>query len=437
MKHNLAMILVVAGAIGCAIPSSAQDALFVDITEGEVAPLAIGVPDTRGAVSLDLADGVDAGTALARIVRADIGTDPFFNVVTASSSATADDTTLLRAYAARGTQALVIGRVNRAVDGSLVYSCAFLDVFSGAIEIEREFRVPPAQWRRAAHKCADMVVTHATGYRGHFDTRFAMVTDTVAGQRPTQGVAALDVDGANQVILAATGEPTAMPVFSPDNRRVLYMAYASDEPGLVLVDLVTGRRNRIQLPPGLPSAPQFSPDGQFVVMALSRDGNTDIYEHNLATGQTIRLTDTTGIDTSPSYSPDGSRIVFESDRSGQPQLYVMARDGSDQRRISIRDPHTSPAWSPDGRSIAFATQTAAGTRIGVMAPDGSKRKILTEGPHDEAPTWAPSGRAIGFQRNPADGSPPELRITDLSGRSQYAVAVPSLAAEPDWSEVLP
>ena len=35
----------------------------------------------------------------------------------------------------------------------------------------------------------------------------------------------------------------------------------------------------------------------------------------------------------PSWSPDGSQIAFESDRDGDYEIYIMAADGSNQRRL--------------------------------------------------------------------------------------------------------
>lgn len=437
MKYLFSSIVLAATFFFGANSLGAQERLFVDITDGVVAPLTVGVPDMVSGVQLDSPSATDAGPVLAEIVRADLATDPFFRVIATHAPMSNDEPTVLREYARRGTQALIMTRITRTPDEMLNYYCAFIDVFSGVAELEREFRVAPDQWRRAAHKCADMVVAHATGYKGHFDTRFALVASPASQQLSAGQIIAIDVDGANGSDLIEVGTLVAMPRFSPDNRYLIFIEYQGEIPGLVLADLRSSKRTRLKLPSGLPSAARFSPDGQKVAFALSQSGNTDIYEYDLTSGRVSRLTDTAGIDTSPSYSPDGSQIVFESDRSGQPQLYVMQSDGKGQQRISFGGSHGSPSWSPDGRFIAFVTHTNEGSGIGLIAPDGTKRRILSKGPHDEDPVWAPSSRAIAFQHNRTDLGPTELRIVDFEGRRQSVVPLVSQGTEPDWSEVLP
>ena len=428
---------IVLPALACGLwpaTAAAQDRLFVDITQGTVAPLSVGVPEIASSVLLDDPGVGDLGQVLARIIRDDLSTSAFFRIVTPSSPASANDSALLRAFAAGGVQGLVIGRPTRLPDGSLLYSCSFFDVFSGALEVSREFAVPTHQWRRAAHKCADLVFTHTTGYPGHFDTRFVMAAAQPEGARLRTNVVALGFDGAGMEQLAPGQGLVAMPRLGPDGRSLLFVAYADDVPRLVVANLDTGTRTTLRLPTGLPSAARFSPDGTHILFALARNGDSDIFEHELSTGQTVQLTNTTGIDTSPAYAPDGLTIAFESDRSGEPQVYVMRRDGSDQRRVTFGDAHGSPVWNPGGDALAFVRYDREGSRIAVGAPDGSGMRVLSSGPHDEDPSWAPSGRAVSFQHTQPGTSQATLWIADVSGVRAFPVAEASPVSEPQWSE---
>jgi TolB protein len=413
---------------------AAQDRLFVDVNQGTVAPLSVGVPEIASGLLLDEAGVGDVGQSLARIMGADLSTSAFFRVVPTVGLSTDDNNALLSASAADGVQGLVIGRPTRLADGRLRYACSYYDVFSEALEISRDIEVPAHQWRRAAHKCADLVFTHTTGYPGHFDSRFVMTADVAGGAGLRTNVMAVDFDGAHMVQLAPGQDLVAMPRMSPDGRFVVFMAYARDVPRLIVANIDTGARTTLQLPTGLPSAARFSPDGGSIVFALARNGDSDIFEYELATGKTVQLTDTTGTDTSPAYAPDGLTIAFESDRSGEQQVYLMRRNGSDQRRITFGDAHGSPVWNPRGDALAFVRFAADGSRIAASSPDGSGTRLISAGPHDEDPSWAPSGRAVSFQRTAPGAVQASLWIADISGTRAFAVAVGSPVSEPQWSE---
>lgn len=93
-----------------------------------------------------------------------------------------------------------------------------------------------------------------------------------------------------------------------------------------------------------------SPDSKRVVF----DMLGDIYTLSAAGGKATAITRGMGFDTQPTYSPDGAWIAFVSDRSGAENVWVMRRDGSDARQISLGGDDSvlvSPAWSADGKSI--------------------------------------------------------------------------------------
>ena len=104
------------------------------------------------------------------------------------------------------------------------------------------------------------------------------------------------------------------------------------------------------------------------------------------------------IDVSPSWSPDGKRLALVSDRSGTPQIYIMDRDGGNQRRISYQSAYSAtPAWSPDGRWIAYGVRTEAQFDLYLIDPTGEVTvPLVVHRGNDQYPSWSPDGRKVVF-----------------------------------------
>lgn len=418
---------------GAAMPAWGGEPLRVDITQGVTSPLLVSVPDVSSSVLPGVANGEDAGVALARIVRADLAGTALYRLVGVDAPVPGG-TSGMGPWQKAGVQALVVNRASLTANGQLRYECTLFDVFASKAEFSRIISVAPAQWRRAAHKCADMVFEQTTGDPGHFDTRIAYVAESGLKVGRTKRLAVMDYDGANQSYLTRGLELVAMPRFAPDGSSIVYMTYVRRQPKIMIFNLVGGSTRAVDLPQGTVFAPRFSPDGRTLAFSLGQGGETDIYALDMGSGAVRRLTASVGIDTSPSFSPDGARIVFESSRSGGQQIYVMNADGSGQSRISFGGGrYASPAWSPRGDLVAYTRIDGPGFRIGVMRPDGSRERVLTDDWQDESPSWAPSGRAIAFLRTRKGDALPEIWTTDLTGRVTRRIPMPDGGSDPGWS----
>jgi Tol biopolymer transport system component len=106
----------------------------------------------------------------------------------------------------------------------------------------------------------------------------------------------------------------------------------------------------------------------------------------------------------PTWSPDGSRIAFSSVRTGHPEIFVMNSDGSNQRQLtttSTPNGSNAPFWYPDGSRIAFASDRNGKTQVYSMRPDGSDVRQLTtpngaQFPDSNVPVISPDGTKIAF-----------------------------------------
>lgn len=340
-------------------------------------------------------------------------------------------------WSGRSAEMLVQGFVRPGDGDQLLVGCYLYDVSLKQQLASAAWQVAPGDWRRAAHKCSDMVYARLSGESPFFDSRIAYIAETGPKDRRMKRLAIMDSDGANHRYLT-TGQTTALtPRYSPDYKSILYLSYFNGQPRIYIYDLERNTQRLLLQSQNPLFAPRWSPDGKWVLYSMAIAGNTDIYKMPAGGGAAVRLTDTPGIDIGGSFSPDGSRIVFESDRSGSQQVYVMNADGTGQKRISFFGGRAAtPEWSPRGDQIAF-THIAGNFRIAVMSPGGGELRYLTDSWQDEAPTWAPNGRIIQFFRTVRGSGKASLWQVDLTGRNERRLQTPVDGSDPAWGPLRP
>ena len=337
----------------------------------------------------------------------------------------------------RDTDMLLQGYVRAEPNGNITVGCYLYDVSLGQQVAKKGWTVAPGEWRRAAHKCADMVYSQLSGENPFFDSRIVYIAESGPKDHRMKRLAVMDSDGANHRYLT-TGAATALtPRYSPDYSQILYLSYYNGQPRIYIYDLGSSTQRLLLQSKNPLFAPRWSPDGKTILYSMAIGGNTDIYKMPAAGGAPVKLTDSPGIDIGGSFSPDGSKIVFESDRSGSQQVYVMDADGGNQKRISFFGGRAAtPEWSPRGDQIAF-THIAGNFRIAVIDPAGGSLHYLTDSWQDEAPTWAPNGRVIQFFRTARTSGKTGVWQVDLTGKNERQLATPGDGSDPAWGPLRP
>jgi WD40-like Beta Propeller Repeat/Domain of unknown function DUF11 len=204
----------------------------------------------------------------------------------------------------------------------------------------------------------------------------------------------MDADGTNQRRLVnhpgGGGEHPVntaddfAPAWSP---AVWTIAFTTDRDGNDEIYTMDPIGHSVQRRTNMPSSerdPAWSPDGEVVAFVSDRDGNDDIFtldrRQNL-----VPLTRDVHADRAPTWSPDGRQLAFQSFRDGNWEVYVMAADGTEQRRLTqSAAAETNPAWSPDGRTIVFTTSDGGSSYLARMSPSGGAAGRLTTQPADQA-----------------------------------------------------
>ena len=134
-------------------------------------------------------------------------------------------------------------------------------------------------------------------------------------------------------------------------------------------------------------------------------------------------------------SPDGNHTAYvENDNLGVPHIYV--RDNAYQGTLQITHGNTwtyDVAWSPTGDLLAFVSQEPGNDEIFTIAPDGSDPRRLTVNTWewDKHPTWSPDGKQIAFWSNRETGRR-QLWVMDVDGSNQRQLLN---SAYNDWDPV--
>ena len=419
-------------------PRPAAAVLKLDVTQGNIQPVPIALPDFL------VAPGVPdpaMGRAITQIISSNLRRSGLFAPIDPASYieriANFNAQPRFNDWRQIKADALVTGQLQRLDNGAVAAQFRLWDVAAASHLHGQQTSTPPENWRRLAHIISDTIYQRLTGETGYFDTRIVFIDESGPRDRRTKRLAIMDQDGANVRYLTRGDELVLTPRFSPSTQEITYMSYGQGHPRVFLLNIETGQRETVGNFPGMSFAPRFSPDGQRVIMSLQHGSNANLFVMDLRSKQTVKLTDTPAIDTAPSYAPDGSRICFESDRGGRPQIYVMSANGGTAQRVSFGEgSYSTPVWSPRGDYIAFTKQAGGNFSIGIMRPDGSGERILTAGFHNEGPTWAPNGRVLMFFRDPGGNAGAHLMTVDVTGRNEQRVPTPSHASDPAWSPLL-
>lgn len=418
-----------------------QATLEIDVTQGQVAPTPIAIPDFIHA------GGDDAvGRDITTVVGNDLEHSGLFRLVSKAAflqdTASAFEAPRFAEWRMINAQCLLVGRVTSG-DGKVTAEFRLFDVYNGTTMLALSLSARQSQWRKVAHMIADAVYSRITGEGGYFDTKIAYIDKS--GPRSKMRVnrlAIMDWDGHNNVYLTDGAHMVHTPRFAPNSKEIAYLAYVNKTAHVYVINVNTRQKRLIGHFKGMTFAPRFSPDGRYLLLSLAREGTTAIYKMDMVSGAVSRLTQHACIDTSPCYSPDGAKIVFTSDRSDpnncREQIYVMDSDGGNVHRISFGDgKYSQPVWSPRGDLIAFTKILAGRFYIGVMNIDGTNERLIAEGHLVEAATWAPNGRVILFTKeNGGRRGGPHLYTVDLTGRNLRSIKTPRDASHGAWSQLL-
>jgi Tol biopolymer transport system component len=211
----------------------------------------------------------------------------------------------------------------------------------------------------------------------------------------------MDESGGNVTRLTSSAEDDLDGAWAPDGRSVVFTKRAQKarggRPSLWIMDLATQKERRA-IPDfsGTAILPDLSPAAALLAFTGKRTLGWDVFVYNLDSQRPSGSTEG-GKSCRPRFSPDGHKIVYvshESDRKGD--IWTMNPDGSDRRRITVRDKTYDyfPSWSPDKQQIVFCSNLKSayadkgdwGLYL-VNVEDGSVALLFDSPGRDVFPDW--------------------------------------------------
>ena len=350
----------------------AQAVLKLDVTQGNVQPMPIALPDFLGGSAGRFRAGAQCHrhhheqSAALRPVRAD-RSGRLHRAHHECGQRCRPSPTGARSTRRRWSPAAS----SRQGDGRLRTEFRLWDVFGGQQLAGQQYFTSPDNWRRIAHIISDAIYERLTGEKGYFDTRVVFVDESGPKDRRVKRLAIMDQDGANVRYLTRGDDLVLTPRFSPSTQEITYMSFGQGDPRVYLLNIETGQREIVGNFPGMTFAPRFSPDGQRVIMSLQQGSNSNLFVMDLRSRATTRLTNRRRSTPRRPIRRTAARICFESDRGGSQQIYVMAANGGAGAAHQLR------------RRLLFDAGLVAARRLHRLHQAG--RRALRDR-HHEAPT---------------------------------------------------
>ena len=171
-----------------------------------------------------------------------------------------------------------------------------------------------------------------------------------------------------------------------------YVAYATENAGLTLLDIASSASRTIELKNLKPGGLAWSPSGKRLVCVAQRAESRDSWDLILVdreNAQTTPLAPHPAREFDPAFAPDGRSLYFCSTRKGSADVYrYRFADGSVETVVEAPFDQVKPRPSPDGGKLAYVSYEK-GSPEAVVREVGSKtpEPVVLKAPENGGALW--------------------------------------------------
>ncbi len=319
------------------------------------------------------------------------------------------------AWTEKGVDALLTGTISQNAEGNYVINYQLIDIVRGQLTkgqskslgsdgelvlskdhvlFNKRATIPGPRLREYAHRISDLVYEELTGERGAFMTRIAYVVVNDKDKYPYQ-LRVADYDGYNERLVLRSKQPLMSPAWSPDGEKLAYVSFQNGQAEIFIMNIYTGKREKVTSYPRHNGAPRFSPDGKSLALVLSKTGSLHVYTLDLQTKKLTQITKGRSNNTEPYWHPDGKSLIFTSDRGGKPQIYLVNLADKSTNRLTWQGrQNLGGQITPDGRFLVMVNQSNSGFNLAKQDLESGAVQVLTKTLLDESPSIAPNGGMV-------------------------------------------
>jgi dipeptidyl aminopeptidase/acylaminoacyl peptidase len=224
-------------------------------------------------------------------------------------------------------------------------------------------------------------------------------------------------------------------VFSPDGRRVAFVAASGEHQDIAVVDSDgEGWPQRVSKGDHFVMDPQWLPDSQRLVYVEHDNRHLPFFETRLVladleSGQQKVIADgwnRGALFTMPRPSPDGKWLAYLSNESGWSNVYILnLATGQSKPLAPANVEQSEPAWLPDSSALVYTVSQHCDIGISITTLEG-QTKVIEEGPAvNGGPIFSPDGKRLAYLKQ-SEVAPPNIFIHELGQGTTKPVTANSI-----------